>query len=140
MFRIVKRNDLYPVYSLFDEFFKNSAVNEIERENVSAIALDLVDADNEYRIIANLPGVKKEDVKIDLKDNLLTLSAQTENKTETSNENMIRQERFVGKYQRRFTLPDNSDVENIKAKMENGVLNLTVPKRNVIEMKSITVE
>ena len=140
MFRIVKRNNYYPVFSLFDDFFKNSILEETEKENISAMALDLVEAENEYRIIANLPGVKKEDVNIALKDNLLTLSAVTEARNETNKENLIRTERFVGKYQRSFALPDNCDIENIKAKMEHGVLKLSVPKRETIEMKEIIVE
>jgi len=144
MFRIVKRENFSPIFSLFEDFIKNAAVEDVknigENEHVSAMALDLVESAKEYRIIANLPGVKKEDINISMRENQLTLSASTQSRNIADTESLLRAERFFGKYQRRFTLPDNCDAESIKAKLDNGVLYLDIPKKEPKPIKEIVVE
>ena len=144
MLRIVKRDPFIPIISLFDEFVRNSATEEIksinENENVCAMALDLTETEKDYYVIANLPGIKKEEVKISIDKNQLSIEASHEKVEVTEKSVYHHKERFCGKYHRLIYLPENVDTSKIKAKMENGVLELTIPKAEEKQQKFISVE
>ena len=143
MFKIVRKDPFMPILGMFDEFLKNSHAEEIrseEQENVSAMALDLSENAKEYRIIANLPGICKDDVKISLDKNQLVIEATHKKETEEQTPTYHHRERFFGKYRRQIHLPENVKSSNIKAKMENGVLQLTVPKEDEKPQTFITIE
>ena len=81
-----------------------------------------------YHIDVDLPGVKKEDIKIDLKDGLLTISGERKLKNEIKEEDYYKVETAFGKFSRSFTLPDDADIENIEASSQDGVLEVVIPK------------
>ena len=81
-----------------------------------------------YYIEIDLPGVKKEDITIDLNDKVLTISGERKFKEEVKKENYYKIETTFGKFERSFSIPEDADVENIEAKSENGVLEITIPK------------
>lgn len=147
MLRIIGKNPeslsmpFFPVMSLFDEFVKNSVGDEIknEKQNYCAMPLDLTETEKDYRVIANLPGFTKELVKISLDNNQLTIETVDQEKKE---ENAVyhHKERFCGKYHRLIYMPENVDVNEIKAKMENGLLELIIPKQEVKPQKLINIE
>ncbi|CAL4921934.1 unnamed protein product [Urochloa decumbens] len=81
---------------------------------------------------ADLPGLKKEEVKVEVEDgNVLQISGERNKEQEEKNDKWHRVERSSGKFLRRFRLPENAKTEQIKASMENGVLTVTVPKEEV---------
>jgi HSP20 family protein len=91
---------------------------------------------------ADLPGVKKEEVKVEVEDgNVLVVSGERSREKEDKNEKWHRVERSSGKFVRRFRLPENAKVEDVKAGMENGVLTVTVPKAEIKkpEVKAIEI-
>ncbi|XP_021769150.1 17.8 kDa class I heat shock protein-like [Chenopodium quinoa] len=91
---------------------------------------------------ADLPGVKKEEVKVEVEDGkVLQISGERNKEQEEKNDKWHRVERSSGKFLRRFRLPENAKTEEIKANMENGVLTVTVPKMEVKkpEVKSIDI-
>lgn len=102
-------------------------------------AVDLYEKDDHYMIKAELPGIDKKDIKIDLKDGLLTLSGERNHDNEVKKENFYRRERSYGKFQRVFTLPAGVDPQNIKAEYKDGVLQIEVPKPEEKKAKKITV-
>jgi HSP20 family protein len=122
----------------FSEFTKNVEfpVNRFPR-------VDVVDDEKSIKLIAELPGVKKEDVKILLEDGYLTVSGEKKNDFEGKEEiNIIRNERLFGKFERKFELPEDINPDEIKAKFENGLLNISIdklvpekPKERIIEVK-----
>ena len=132
MLRIVQKDPFYPILSLFDEFLNHSATEDVrkvsETESVSAMALDLSETEKEYRVYANLPGIKKEGVKITLDKNQLAIEATHQKDEENEKYIYHHRERFNGKYYRKVYLPENVDTNNIKATMENGILELLIPK------------
>jgi len=81
-----------------------------------------------YYIEVDLPGVKKEDIKVDIKENTLTISGERKFKDEVKEDDYYKIETSIGKFSRTFTLPEDADVENIDAKSENGVLDIVIPK------------
>ena len=94
-----------------------------------------------YYIEVDLPGVKKEDIKVDIKENTLTVSGERKFKEEVKEEDYYKIETSIGKFSRTFTLPEDADIENIDAKSENGVLEIVIPKVKKEEsVKSIAVK
>jgi HSP20 family protein len=81
-----------------------------------------------YYIEVDLPGVKKEDITIDLNDKILTISGERKFKEEVKKENYYKIETAFGKFERSFSIPEDADIENIEAKNENGVLEIFIPK------------
>ena len=93
-----------------------------------APAVDISETDSEYLLRAELPAVKKEDVRITFEDGLLTISGERKHKTEEKNEKMHRVESVYGKFSRSFTLPDNTDASSIRAESKDGVITVHVAK------------
>ena len=88
-----------------------------------------------------MPGVKKEDIKVDLNKGILTISGERKTKEEVKQEDYYKIETYFGKFSRSFTLPDNVDIENIEAKSDNGVLEIVIPKlKDDVSKKSIEIK
>lgn len=94
---------------------------------------------NEFIVIAKLPGVKKEDVSIVLKDNSLKISGEKK-KEEKENAGCYLDERYTGKFERRFLLNEKVDSNKIDAEMKNGLLMIKLPKSPEAKPKSITIK
>lgn len=107
---------------------------------------DIKDTDQGYEITMNLPGVKKEDVKAELKDGYLTISAVSNSNKDEKDQNgrYIRRERYSGSCSRSFYVGEDVTQEEIKARFENGTLVMTVPKKEqkpaVEQKKYIAIE
>ena len=94
-----------------------------------------------YHVDVDLPGVKKEDIKVDLNKGVLTISGERKTKEEVKQEDYYKIETYFGKFSRSFTLPDNVDIENIEAKSDNGVLEIVIPKlKDDVFKKSIEIK
>lgn len=138
-----KTNELRPVsnmLSLFDEFFNRFYEEEGEEDNFRAMAIDIVEHDKDFEILANLPGFKKDDVKISIHDNQLMIEANSNVTKEETKGTVYRCERYSGSYRRNLLLPENVEVSKISAKMEDGVLKVTIPKKEPSPKKEITIE
>ena len=105
-----------------------------------APAVDIHENNDSFVVKADLPGVSKEDIQIDLKDSTLTLKGEKKFESKVSKDNYIRVERSYGTFVRTFTLPENVDADKIKATYKDGVLELTIPKREEAKPKQIKVE
>ena len=93
-----------------------------------------------YHVEVDLPGVKKEDINVDLKEDVLTISGERKSKSEINEKDYYKQECSYGKFQRSFTLPDDTDVENIEANSEDGVLEVVIPKLKKVEKETKKIE
>ena len=131
--------------SLFDDFFDFPFTNYSYRTN-DLMKTDVKDTEKGYEIAMNLPGAKKEDVRAELKDGYLTVSVSSNRNNEEKDEvgRYIRRERFSGSCSRSFYVGDEVKQEDIKAKFENGILTMIVPKQEkekaVEENKYIAIE
>lgn len=103
---------------------------------------DIKENEKEYEFMIDMPGYKKENIKVSYDDGTLTVEAKAEEKVDRHNKNntYLHQERFVGEIQRSFYVGNDIKEDEISAKFENGVLNLVVPKAEVIEPVKKTIE
>lgn len=90
--------------------------------------VDVSEGDDAFHVHAELAGVKKEDIEINVNENVLTLTGQRESKHEQSSKKAHRIERVYGSFARSFSLPDSADAEKIAASFNDGVLEITIPK------------
>lgn len=92
-------------------------------------AVDVKETPTEFRFMADLPGLKKEEVKVQLEDgNVLSISGERTREVRQDTDKFHRMERSTGRFMRKFRLPENADLEKITATAENGVLTVNVPK------------
>ncbi|MDO4340235.1 MAG: Hsp20/alpha crystallin family protein [Eubacteriales bacterium] len=132
--------------SLFDDFFTSPHYKRSYSSNVhEMMKTDIKDQGNVYEMTMSLPGVRKEDVKAELKDGYLTIQAtsNSENNESADDGKYIRRERYMGTCSRSFYVGDEVKQEDIKAKFEDGTLHLTIPKKEevVVDNKNyITIE
>jgi HSP20 family protein len=103
-------------------------------------AVDVSETDGEFHIKAEIPDVKKEDVKVTLEDGVLTIQGQRKQEKEEKGTKYHRVERTYGSFVRSFTLPDLVDEEKVKAEFKDGVLNLQLPKSEKAKPKAIEVK
>lgn len=115
-----------------DDFFKGFALRPVFRmmESEPQMRLDLTEDDKNFFVKAEIPGVKKEDIKVSVDGNQVSLSAEIKKeKEEKEGSKVIRSERYYGSVARSFTLDENVDSSAASAKYEDGVLQLTLPKK-----------
>ncbi|XP_038706222.1 18.5 kDa class I heat shock protein-like [Tripterygium wilfordii] len=142
-----RRNSVFDPFSLdvwdpFKDFPFPSPT--IPRENSAFVntRVDWKETPEAHVFKADLPGLKKEEVKVEIEDDrVLQISGEKYVEKEDKNDTWHRVERSSGKFMRRFGLPENAKMEGIKASMENGVLTVTVPKEEVkkADVKAIEI-
>ncbi|CAL2263847.1 unnamed protein product [Prunus armeniaca] len=129
---------------LFPSSSSLSTFPEFSRENSAFLntRIDWKETPEAHLFKADLPGLKKEEVKVEVEDDrVLQISGERNVEKEDKNDKWHRVERSSGKFLRRFQLPENARVDEIKAAMENGVLSVTVPKAEVkkADVKAIEI-
>jgi HSP20 family protein len=102
-------------------------------------SVDVSETDGDYQIKAEIPDVKKEDVKVTVEEGVLTIQGERKQEKEEKGKKYHRVERSYGRFVRSFTLPDLVDEEKVKAEFKDGVLNLQLPKSEKAKPKAIEV-
>lgn len=116
----------------FLRFWMNNGWNENEGSYVPST--NIVENQDAYRLDIAAPGFRKEDFRIDIEKNILTVKSETENQASDEEKYNVRE--FVNRdFSRSFSLPETIDQENIKAEYINGVLSVTLPKKEELKMK-----
>lgn len=124
--------------NFFDDFFRDVApgfyIKPLQGDALPSpeqIKVDVKENDKTYTVNAEVPGVKKEDIQVSIDGNIVTLSSEVkqESKTGGNGEKWLRSERFYGAISRSFQLPQEINEKEAKAKYDNGVLTLTLPKK-----------
>lgn len=109
-----------------------------KREKYFIPAVDIFESDNEVTVIAEMPGVTVEGIDVTLEDDVLTIHGRRD-QTEFSSGRILFQEYETGNYQRRFTVAETIDQENIKATVNNGMLKVVLPKVEPVQPRKIEV-
>jgi HSP20 family protein len=130
--------------SSFDSMFKRfMEPMRTEFENGSLdMRLDVSEIDGIYKVCADIPGVKKEDINVRIDGNVVQIDAEakTEKEEKGNGDKILRRERWQGSVSRTFSLAQDVDESKVKAKYENGVLTLELPKKTTTAAKRIAIE
>ncbi|MDE0055224.1 MAG: Hsp20/alpha crystallin family protein [Gammaproteobacteria bacterium] len=126
----------------FENLFRPGAVLPAIRERGSnwMPAIDVRESGDVYRVDVELPAVAPEDVEVNCKDGLLTISGERKYERENDDERMHRSERLYGRFARSFRLPDDADQDSIEATAAHGVVTISVAKRENARARSIEVK
>jgi len=130
------QEDMNRIFNSFHKrFFSNIEIPTIGNLNSGAFSMsvktDVVDRGDRYEIKANLPGVDKKSIKVEVKNSILSIKAETKKeREEKKGDRLIRQERFIGSFYRAMSLPDDADSDKLKTEYKDGVLTITIPKKS----------
>lgn len=130
-----------PLEDIFRGFFVRPMGVDPRAGRAAPFRVDVTENENAYRVLAELPGMKKEDIGVTIDGATVTIAAETKReKTANDGEKALWSERFYGKLQRTFTLEQEVDQANAQARYADGVLELTLPKSAATSAKRITVD
>jgi len=118
-----------------DDFFYFPSILENRKGNSGGLS-NIMETENEYLIEISAPGLKKEDINIELENDILKISSEIEDKKEENNNGYYRREFYKSSFSRSFTVPKDVKKEEISASMDNGILTLSIPKIKEEEKKS----
>jgi HSP20 family protein len=124
--------------SLVDELFGRDVLPgfffDVEKR-MTVPAVNIIEGKDDFRIEVAAPGLDKKDFRIDLDNNVLTISSEREEKAESNEERVMRREFRYTTFSRSFTLPDCADAEKIAAKHSDGILKVFIPKKEEAKVK-----
>lgn len=123
----------YSVFDLMNDFFSTDQITYNQ-----GFKVDVSETDKDYLLEAELPGFDKKDISVELKNNYLTITASRDCEKEEKEKNFVRRERCYGEFSRSF-YAKGINQEDIKAKYDNGVLKLSLPKKEKEEPKKATI-
>lgn len=130
-----------PMNHFFDDFFRD--LFRGERADLTRgwdPKVDIVEEADQIVMTAELPGVKKDNIAVDVNGRVLTVKGERSSEDEVKEDNYYRRERSYGKFERSFTLPDDTDSEKIEAAYKDGVLTLNIPKPASSQVKQISIQ
>jgi HSP20 family protein len=130
---------------LSDAYFNNNWMDDFFGENLPETnhfspQADILENETSFLITISLPGMTKKDIKLDLMDNKLTVSGESQNETKKEGEKFISREIVKGSFHREFRLGNHIDIEKIDAAFNNGLLNITLPKSEKANPKTISIK
>lgn len=126
---------------MFSPFIHGSALSPWTNEGVSTPRLNVTENDTAFQIEAEIPGVNKEDIKVAIENQRVTIEGESKRENEQRDgDNVVYSERSARKFVRSFTLPSEVDDATAEAKLENGVLHLTLPKKQGGGAKRLTIQ
>lgn len=133
-----------PLEDAFESWFRGDPVwrtnSEMRASAPTQFRMDVTENDREYRILAEMPGVKKEEISITIDGNQVSIAAEVKpENVARSGDAVLRTERYYGKLQRAFTLGHEVDEATAQAKYNDGVLQLTLPKKIAAAAKRLAV-
>ena len=138
---LIKRNDSYPAFSnlfgdFFDKAFSDWNSTNFSLTNTTLPAVNIQESKDDFLVSMAVPGMRKRDFKLDLNDNVLTISSERKEEKKEDEDNFTRREYSYQSFSRSFTLPkDVVNDEKISAKYENGELKILIPKKEEAKPK-----
>ena len=141
--RAITRRDTNPFSFLqqeIDRLFEGVTRNIPGFATTTMPSMDISETDKAIEITAELPGLEKKDVELNVADNLLTIRGEKKNEREEKNKDYHLVERSYGSFSRSFTLPPAAVVDEMKASFEDGVLTLEIPKKEEVKPRQISIK
>jgi HSP20 family protein len=126
---LIRWSNRLPLADMFSNFF-DSEFNDFLNHRYSDPAANIVEYPESFQLELAAPGLSKDDFKIHLESSVLTISSEVENEKSEEGKNFTRKEFSYGSFSRSFTLPKSINTEKIIAEYENGILKVTLPKKD----------
>ena len=137
--RSVPSTFLGDVWGLFDDLDFGSNQTRRQQNKFMHLSTDIVEKKDEYELLLDVPGLNKDDINIELTGHQLTISGERKREEEREENNVYRFERFYGKFQRTFELPEGTDIDNIESSYDNGVLKFRIPKAEISKTRKLKI-
>ncbi len=134
--KIIKWNNEPILSDFWNNFFESEINHPANRRAFCSPATNIIEHENHFQLDLAVPGLNKEDFKIDIENNVLTVSSEKEEKNEESNNNYTRKEFVYGCFNRSFSLPKSINTESIEATYTNGILQIVLPKKEEEKAKA----
>ena len=128
------RNDFFTNRFLTPRFFDFN--DEFFENGIATPPANIVETSKEFKLDLSVPGMKRDDFKVDVEDGVLTISSEKEEEKNETDKNYRRREFSYSSFSRTFSLPENADENKINAKYDNGMLQITIPKNEMTVSKS----
>jgi HSP20 family protein len=133
-----------PFGALFDDFFKGFLVRPVVgegREGAPRLRIDVTEQNGAFKVKAEIPGVKKDDIQVNVDGDQVSISAEVKQEKDVKEgERLVHSERYYGKTSRAFRLGYEIDEAKVQAKYADGVLELVLPKKQTAAAKQITIQ
>ena len=140
----ITRYDPFNIDSMFDDLFKGFLVRPMRYEGAPKtpeIKIDVSENAQSYKVKAEIPGVKKDDIQVSIDGNMVSISAEAQQETEQKEgEKIIHSERYYSRVARSFSLGSEVDEAQAQAKYTEGVLELALPKKAATSAKKLTIQ
>jgi HSP20 family protein len=134
----------YSNYDPFDDLFRGFFVRPVDvgtNQEAPVVRVDVKESDKAYQVHAELPGVNKDDIHVDIDGAVVAITAERKQEKEVKEEGrVLRTERYFGKVSRSFQLAQEIDEDNVVAKYNAGVLELTLPKKAAVQARRVTIQ
>lgn len=137
--RLTTNFDRFLNDSFFNDRFFLPVEKQVKRVSSFNPSVDIYENEENIVINAELPGVKKDDVSIDLDGRVLTISGERKFDEESKEKTWYKRERYYGSFKRAFTLPEFTDQEKINAEFKDGILEITIAKPEEVKPKQIAI-
>ncbi len=138
---LMKRNPARFLSHMLNDDWHRELTRSWEEDSVAwSPRVDVEESKDAYKVIADLPGLKKDDIQLTLRDNVLTLKGERNAEKETNNDGYFHRERSFGSFCRTFHVPERVKQQDIKADYKNGVLEILIPKTEEEKPKQIAVK
>ena len=136
-----KKDELWDLRREVDRLFREFIEGPEKKRNMVYLpALDIYEDEDKIVIEADIPGVKKEDIKISVEDNILTIKAEKKKEEKAEEKDVVYEEIAYGLYAREIDLPHTVDTEKIEAEYKDGVLKISLPKKEEVKPKQIEIK
>jgi len=132
--------ELEAIREQFNRVLNQATQSEVKNDIAFIPVVNTREADDAYYIEVELPGVKKEDINIDVNEDTLTISGERKIKEEHKDDTFYKVESVYGKFERSFSLPEDVDTDKIEATSKNGVLEIKIPKVQKVEKAPKKIE
>ena len=143
IYPILKRNTLNQVFGDFEKEINRIFENNLSfpKESTEWLpAIDIKEEKNQYLIHADLPGIDFKNIDVSVENNTLIIKGERESEKKENKEGWIRMERAKGSFYRSLNLPDNANVDKIDAKYDQGVLTVTIPKKEQSAARKVEIK
>ena len=137
---IVPRDPWFNMDNFFEDFFTHRHLNLIDKEGPFQPRIDIIEKKDHYVFVAELPGVAKKDVNINIQDGVLTIEAKIEEEKTSETDRVICKERRAGFFSRSISVGEEVKADDIKAEFADGLLKITAPKPTLITKEPQKIE